>query len=196
MQNLRQVSLLTSGQEQVLTIPPELALSSTEVLLRKEGHRLIIEPISSGSLISLLTTLPDLLDTNILSHLIRYPQGQVFQHIVDVGEESVCTSIIVACELRFGVVKSGSSRLVQQLERILEFLTVLPLESTVDKHYALIRKHLEQAGTPIGPNDLLIAAHSLALDLTLVTANTREFERVPALKLENWLIDSVIIFGG
>ncbi len=137
-----------------------------------------------------------LLDTNILSHLIRYPQGQVFQHIVDVGEESVCTSIIVACELRFGVVKSGSYRLVQQLERILEFLTVLPLESTVDKHYALIRKHLEQAGTPIGPNDLLIAAHSLALDLTLVTANIREFERVPGLKLENWLIDSVIIFGG
>ena len=123
-----------------------------------------------------------LLGTNILSNLIRHPQGQVFQHIVDVGEESVCTSIIVACELRFGVVKSGSSRLVQQLERILEFLTVLPLESTVDRHYAVIRQHLEQAATPIGPNDLLIAAHSLALDLTLVTANTREFERVPALK--------------
>ena len=62
MQNLRQVSLLTSGQEQVLTIPPELVLSSTEVLLRKEGHRLIIEPISSGSLLSLLTTLPDITD--------------------------------------------------------------------------------------------------------------------------------------
>jgi antitoxin VapB len=62
MQNLRQVSLLTSGQEQVLNIPPELVLSSTEVLLRKEGHRLIIEPISSGSLISLLTTLPDITD--------------------------------------------------------------------------------------------------------------------------------------
>ncbi|NCQ94638.1 MAG: AbrB/MazE/SpoVT family DNA-binding domain-containing protein [Microcystis wesenbergii Mw_QC_S_20081001_S30D] len=62
MQNLRQVSLLTNGQEQVLTIPPELALSSTEVLLRKEGHRLIIEPIYSGSLLSLLTTLPDITD--------------------------------------------------------------------------------------------------------------------------------------
>lgn len=68
-----------------------------------------------------------LLDTNILSDLVRHPQGQIFQHIVDVGEDSVCTSIIVACELRFGVVKSGSSRLVQQLERILEVLTVLPL---------------------------------------------------------------------
>ncbi len=129
-----------------------------------------------------------LLDTNILSDLVRHPQGRVFQHIVDVGEDSVCTSIIVACELRFGVVKSGFSRLAQQLQRILEVLTVLPLESPVDKHYAAIRTDLEQAGTPIGPNDLLIAAHSLALDLTLVTANTREFERVPALKLDNWLL--------
>jgi tRNA(fMet)-specific endonuclease VapC len=128
-----------------------------------------------------------LLDTNILSDLVRHPQGQVFQYIVDVGEDRVCTSIIVACELRFGAVKSRSSRLVQQLERILEVLTVLPLESPVDKCYAAIRTHLEQAGTPIGPNDLLIAAHSLALDLTLITENTREFERVPALKLENWL---------
>lgn len=129
-----------------------------------------------------------LLDTNILSDLVKHPQGQVFQHIVDIGEDSVCTSIIVACELRFGAVKSGSSRLVQQLERILEVLTVLAMESPVDKHYATIRSHLEQAGTPIGPNDLLIAAHSLALDLTLVTANTREFERVPALKVDNWLL--------
>ncbi|NJL84471.1 MAG: type II toxin-antitoxin system VapC family toxin [Chloroflexaceae bacterium] len=129
-----------------------------------------------------------LLDTNVLSDLVRHPQGRVFQHIVDVGEQSICTSIIVVCELRFGVVKSGSSRLAQQLERILEVLTVFPLESPVDEHYASIRTYLEQAGTPIGPNDLLIAAHSLALDLTLVTANTREFERVSALKLDNWLL--------
>ena len=86
------------------------------------------------------------------------------------------------------MVKSAFSRLAQQLERILEVLTVLPLGSPVDKHYAVIRTNLEQAGTPIGPNDLLIAAHSLAFDLTLVTANIREFERVPALKLDNWLL--------
>jgi tRNA(fMet)-specific endonuclease VapC len=129
-----------------------------------------------------------LIDTNILSDLVRHPQGRVFQHISTVGEDSVCTSIIVICELRFGVVKSSSSRLLQQLERILEILTVLPLEPPVDEHYAAIRKRLEQAGTPIGPNDLLIAAHALALDLTLVTANTREFERVPTLRLDNWLL--------
>jgi tRNA(fMet)-specific endonuclease VapC len=129
-----------------------------------------------------------LLDTNILSDLVRHPQGLVFQHIATVGEDRVCTSIIVACELRFGAAKKGSSRLVNQLERILEIFPVLPLEPPVDRHYALIRNHLERAGTPIGPNDLLIAAHALALDMTLITANTREFERVSSLRLDNWLI--------
>lgn len=129
-----------------------------------------------------------LLDTNIISDLVRHPQGLVFQRIATVGEDRVCSSIIVACELQFGAVKSGSSRLVQQVERILEVLPILSLESPVDQHDAAIRTHLEQAGTPIGPNDLLIAAHAIALNLTLVTANTREFQRVPALNLDNWLV--------
>ncbi|MGJ3244654.1 MAG: type II toxin-antitoxin system VapC family toxin [Elainellaceae cyanobacterium] len=129
-----------------------------------------------------------LLDTNILSDLVRHPQGRVFQHIATVREDTVCTTIIVACELRFGAAKSGSSRLSQQLERILEVLPVLSLESPVDQHYAEIRTHLEQSGTPIGPNDLLIAAHALAFNLTLITGNTREFERVPKLNLDNWLL--------
>ncbi|NJO74050.1 MAG: type II toxin-antitoxin system VapC family toxin [Leptolyngbyaceae cyanobacterium RM1_406_9] len=132
-----------------------------------------------------------LLDTNIVnivSDLVKHPQGLIFQRIAAVGEENVCTNIIVACELQFGATKSGSSRLVQQLERILKILPVLSLELPVDQHYAVIRTHLSQSGTPIGPNDLLIAAHALAFDLILVTANTREFERVPALRLENWLL--------
>lgn len=129
-----------------------------------------------------------LLDTNILSDLVRHPQGVIFQQIAKVGEASVCTSIIVACELRFGAAKSGSSRLINQVDRILEVLPVLPLVPPVERHYAEIRTHLEQAGTPIGPNDLLIAAHALAMNLTLVTANIREFERVPALSLSNWLV--------
>ncbi|MBW4693510.1 MAG: type II toxin-antitoxin system VapC family toxin [Lyngbya sp. HA4199-MV5] len=129
-----------------------------------------------------------LLDTNILSDLVKHPQGRVFQQIATIEEGSVCTSIIVACERRFGAVKSGSSRLTQQLERILEVLPVLPLKPPVDECYAAIRTHLEQAGTPIGANDLLIAAHDLALDITLITANTREFEHVPALRSENWLL--------
>lgn len=92
-----------------------------------------------------------LLDTNIILDLVRHPQGLVFQCIATVGEDSVCTSIIVACELRFGAVKSGSSRLVQQVERILEVFPVLSLESPVDQHYVAIRTHLEQAGTQLAP---------------------------------------------
>ena len=128
-----------------------------------------------------------LLDTNIISDLVRNPTGAVYQRINDVGEASISTSIVVACELHFGAQKSGSARLQQQLESILNLMNVLPLESPVDEHYAEIRTRLEQLGTPIGPNDLLIAAHALALDLTLVTANMREFERVPNLQVVNWL---------
>lgn len=76
---------------------------------------------------------------------------------------------------------------MKRLEVILERLPVLPLITPSDRHYGAIRQHLEQSGTPIGPNDLLIAAHALSLNLILVTANTREFERVPDLRLANWL---------
>jgi tRNA(fMet)-specific endonuclease VapC len=128
-----------------------------------------------------------LLDTNIISDLVRHPTGQVYQHLSNVGESSICTSIVVACELRFGAVKSRSAKLQQQLEQILATMAVLPLESPVELYYAEIRTWLEQEGTPIGPNDLLIAAHAIALNLTVVTANVREFSRVPKLLVENWL---------
>jgi len=128
-----------------------------------------------------------LLDTNIISNLVRQPTGPVFQQLAKVGEASVCTSIVVACELHFGAKKSGSVRLQQQLDLILQRLPVLALESPVETHYAQLRTHLEQAGTPIGPNDLLIAAHALTLGLTVVTANQREFARIPNLQVENWL---------
>ena len=128
-----------------------------------------------------------LLDTNIISDLVRNPTGAVYQQIASVGEANVCTSIVVACELRFGVRKSGSLRLQQQLGQILELLTVLPFDAPADAHYAEIRTRLEQQGTPIGPNDLLIAAHALAQNVTLVSADLREFERVPDLQVVNWI---------
>lgn len=128
-----------------------------------------------------------LLDTNILSDLIRHPQGAVANRIAAAGEDTVCTSIIVAAELRFGAIKSGSEKPVQTVDLILSALEILPLESPADRQYGELRNHLSRQGTPIGPNDLLIAAHTLATDLTLVTANTREFSRVPGLKVENWL---------
>jgi len=130
-----------------------------------------------------------LLDTNIISDLVRRPQGPVGRRIVEVGEESICTSIIVAAELRYGAEKSGSKQLSERVDLLLSALEILPLEPPADRRYGEIRHHLARQGTPIGPNDLVIAAHVLAADLTLVTANTREFERVPSLRVENWLLE-------
>lgn len=129
-----------------------------------------------------------LLDTNILSDLIRNPAGNVAKRIAEKGEDTVCTSIVVACELRFGARKKNAKPLLDRVEELLNILEILPLDAEVDRHYAEIRTALEASGTPIGPNDLLIAAHSLALDLTLVTANTTEFSRVRGLPVENWLV--------
>ena len=128
-----------------------------------------------------------LLDTNILSNLIRDPAGCVARKIAEKGEEKVCTSIVVACELRFGAEKKKSASLLTRVEELLTVLEVLALDVNTDVHYADIRVQLEIAGTPIGPNDLLIAAHARSLDLILVTANIREFSRVPGLSVENWL---------
>ena len=128
-----------------------------------------------------------LLDTNILSHLVRQPQGPVATRIADVGEENVLTSIIVACELRYGAAKRGSRKLTRQIEAILGAITILPLEADADRHYAAIRTALERKGTPIGANDLLIAAQARAIEAICVTDNVAEFKRVPALKVENWL---------
>lgn len=128
-----------------------------------------------------------LLDTNILSDLVRRPQGKVAMRIAAVGETAVCTSIVVACELRFGAWKSGSERLKNQVDTILSAIEILPFEPPVDAFYAEIRSNLQRSGTPIGPNDMLIAAHVLANRMTLVTANVREFQRVQSLSVENWL---------
>lgn len=128
-----------------------------------------------------------LLDTNILSDLVRHPQGSIASRITREGENSVCTSIVVAGELRFGAYKRGSDRLTAQVEVILSAIEILPLEEPADQHYGKLRALLESRGEMIGPNDMLIAAHALALDCTVVTANRREFSRVPGLKVENWL---------
>jgi tRNA(fMet)-specific endonuclease VapC len=128
-----------------------------------------------------------MLDTNILSDLIRNPQGRVARRIAKVGENSVCTSIIVAAELRYGCARSGSTKLHKAVEDLLGEIDVLPFEAPADADYGAIRAALEAAGTPIGGNDLLIAAHAKALGATVVTANTQEFRRIRDVKVENWL---------
>ncbi|MDA8154358.1 MULTISPECIES: type II toxin-antitoxin system VapC family toxin [Acidithiobacillus] len=128
-----------------------------------------------------------LLDTNIISDLVKQPQGAIATAITEIGEDAVFTSIIVACELRYGVVKKGSSRLAAQVEAILSALEIAPFDEPADEFYAQIRNQLTKSGTIIGPNDLLIAAHALALGAVLVTANESEFSRVPGLQVHNWL---------
>ncbi len=128
-----------------------------------------------------------LLDTNIVSDLVRHPRGKVSGRIAEVGEEHVCTSIIVAAELRYGATRKNSSRLTAQLEAVLGAIDVLALEAPVDAVYGVIRAGLERTGQPIGANDLLIAAHALALGYTLVTDNEREFSRIDDLPVKNWL---------
>ena len=128
-----------------------------------------------------------LLDTNIVSDLVRNPQGRAAGHIRRVGEAQVCTSIIAAAELRYGAAKRGSPRLTQQLDAVLEVLDVLPFETPAHGAYAGIRTRLERTGKPIGGNDLLIAAQAVALGYTVVTDNESEFARVDGLVLENWL---------
>jgi tRNA(fMet)-specific endonuclease VapC len=128
-----------------------------------------------------------LLDTNVVSALVRDPGGSVTERIRAVGEANVCTSIIVAAELRYGATKKGSTRLLAQVESVLSALEVVPFEAPADSIYGEVRTQLEQTGQPIGGNDLLIAAHALALGCTVVTDNPREFERVKDLRVENWL---------
>jgi tRNA(fMet)-specific endonuclease VapC len=128
-----------------------------------------------------------LLDTNVVSDLVRSPQGRVAEHIRKVGEAQVCTSIIVAAELRYGATKKGSPRLTTQLEAVLGALEILPFEVPADTAYGLIRTRLEQAGRPTGGNDLLIAAQVIALGYTIVTDNEREFAHIDNLPRENWL---------
>jgi tRNA(fMet)-specific endonuclease VapC len=128
-----------------------------------------------------------LLDTNIVSDIVRNPQGRVTQRIREVGEAQVCTSIIVAAELRYGAARRGSRRLSAQLEAVLGALDVLPFEAPADAAYGVLRARLEQFGRPIGGNDLLIAAQVVFLGYAIVTDNEREFACIDELSWENWL---------
>lgn len=131
-----------------------------------------------------------LLDTNIVSQLMRDARGIAAQRYRALLESSqtcrMVTSVIVQCELLYGLNKKPSPRLQAAYALQMAQLPVLDMDESVTPHYAALRVHLEQLGTPIGGNDALIAAHALALGATLVSADA-EFARVPGLQLENWL---------
>ncbi len=131
-----------------------------------------------------------LLDSNVLSELIRNPQGAVgreFQRKALDKKVKMLTSIVVACEMRYGVAKKGSARLEERVGQTLASIGVAALAPGVDAVYAVLRADLERRGQVIGANDMLIAAHALELDAILVSDNVREFKRVKGLRVENWL---------
>lgn len=118
---------------------------------------------------------------------MRNPQGAVAAKLATVSEDSICTSLVVAAELRYGCLKKGSAKLTARVESILGAIEVLALTEPVDLVYAKLRMLLEKAGQPIGGNDMFIAAQGLALGCVVVTDNDSEFQRVKGLKVENWL---------
>lgn len=128
-----------------------------------------------------------LLDTNILSDLVRHPTGAAASRMRQIGEDAACTSIIAAAELRYGAVRRQSPRLTSQVTGLLANIEVLAFEPPMDETYADIRTALERQGQTIGNNDMLIAAQALYLGYTLVTDNVREFQRVDGLVVENWV---------
>jgi tRNA(fMet)-specific endonuclease VapC len=127
-----------------------------------------------------------LLDTNVVSAIIKMPDGPVARRLASLPRETFAISLVVAAELRYRVIRKGSPQLAARVQSVLENVDVLPLEQPVDQHYGDIRADLARLGPPIGQNDLLIAAHARALGLVLVTNNVREFARVPGLVVENW----------
>jgi tRNA(fMet)-specific endonuclease VapC len=128
-----------------------------------------------------------LLDTNILSALMRDPRGRVLDKIEAVGRAKIYTSVIVAAELRFGAAKRKSAGLAKEVEAFLGRLPVSPIEPPLDRVYADVRSDLEGRGEVIGANDLLIACQAYRDGSVVVTDNVREFSRVKGLKVENWL---------
>lgn len=128
-----------------------------------------------------------LLDTNICIYVINNKPAQVFEKFKQFKIGELAVSSITASELAFGVEKSGSERNKQALNKFLMPLEIIPYDDQAIWHYARLRQQLQSTGKTIGSLDMLIAAHALSLGVTLVTNNTKEFERIEGLKLENWV---------
>jgi tRNA(fMet)-specific endonuclease VapC len=127
------------------------------------------------------------LDTNTCIYLIRQRPAGALQRFEEFEVGEIGVSAITVSELRYGAEKSSRpEQNAQALERFLLPIEIMDFSAEAAKEYGRIRANLEKQGTPIGPLDTLIAAHVRSLDATLVTNNTREFERVQGLRLEDW----------
>lgn len=129
-----------------------------------------------------------LLDTNICIYIKNHRPTEVLARFSKLPPGKVAMSAITYGELCFGAEKSSKSKESRQiLEHLIALIPVLPLDDAVSVHYGKVRHHLQSSGKPIGNNDLWIASHALAGKLILVTNNAAEFERVPGLRVENWV---------
>jgi len=128
-----------------------------------------------------------LLDTNICIYIINEQPAQVLQRVIQAGRDSLAISTVTAAELAFGVAKSTRPDSRAKLENFLSKFPILDWDQDAAWIYGNVRKALEAKGQRIGERDLLLACQALAMDATMVTNNTREFERVEGLKLENWV---------
>lgn len=127
------------------------------------------------------------LDTNICIYIINQRPSSIVEKLMQFSPQELGISAIVVSELQYGVAKSSQSeRNRQLLDAFLRPFQIVPYDAAAAEAYGLIRADLEKKGQPIGREDLLIAAHALAADLTLVTNNEAEFKRVPNLRVENW----------
>lgn len=129
-----------------------------------------------------------LLDTDMFSAIALERSPSATRRLHEIAEGEIAISVVTLAEIRSGIAwKPLHARALAKIEAALRLVRTLPLGLDVAPRYATIRAHLQRKGTPIGPNDLWLAAHALAEDLTLVTGNQREFKRVPTLRVENWM---------
>lgn len=129
-----------------------------------------------------------MLDTNICIYIIKKQPVSVLEKFEQLPLGSVSMSLVTYGELEYGALRSNNSeKALNILEELINYIPVLPIQPDVAKHYAEIRADLATKGTPIGNNDLWIAAHARALGHILVSNNIKEFERVENLKFENWV---------
>ncbi len=130
-----------------------------------------------------------LIDSDIFTQMVKGLRPEINTRLKTLKSGEGALSVITHAEHLYGVAHASiTSERFERAQRLIHFFGVLPITQDVSHHYGTLRAYLRAKGLPIGPNDMWIAAHALSLNCTLVTNNTREFSRVPKLKLENWLI--------
>ena len=129
-----------------------------------------------------------MLDTNIVIYVIKHKPESVLQKFQRLEPSDFCISSITLAEIEYGISKSSRpDRNRFAFDMFISGIDILSFDDAAASEYGPIRAGLERKGTPIGPNDMLIAAHAKSLGFTIVTNNVREFERVEGLKVENWV---------